>query len=69
MNSSLRFPEDRSLPTVGFNIRLIRYQWRTFLVHTLFTLVVFGLQVAPGLIVKSIFDGISGEAGPAAVSR
>lgn len=42
--------------------RLIGYQPRAFFLHSLFTLVVFGLQVVPGLIVKAVFDEISGAA-------
>ena len=32
-----------------------------FAVHSLFTILGFALQVVPGLIVKTIFDAISGE--------
>jgi ATP-binding cassette subfamily B protein len=35
---------------------LVLYQFWTFSIHFFFTLVVFGLQVAPGLILKAIFD-------------
>lgn len=46
------------------NARIIRYQTGDFLLHSLFTLLVFGLQVVPGLIVKQVFDTIGG--GPKA---
>ncbi len=49
-----------TLKTPRVIARLLRFAPGPFLVHTLFTVVVFGLQVVPGLIVKSIFDTISG---------
>jgi ATP-binding cassette, subfamily B, bacterial len=51
-----------ALPTWRFNWRLIRAQPWTFAMHTFFTVLVFGLQIVPGLIVKSVFDTISGAA-------
>jgi ABC-type multidrug transport system fused ATPase/permease subunit len=50
-----------TLKTIPFNLRMIRYRMRTFLVHSIFTLLVFALQIVPGLIVKSIFDTIAAE--------
>ena len=58
-----------SLPTVTMNVRLIRYQIVDFLLHSFFTLLYFGLQVVPGLIVKNVFDTIGrtpGAGSPAA---
>jgi ATP-binding cassette subfamily B protein len=51
--------------TWSFNWALIRYQPWTFAIHSFFTILVFGLQVAPGLIVKDVFDRISGAGGAA----
>jgi ATP-binding cassette subfamily B protein len=53
------------LPTWHFTGQLIRYQFWPFALHFAFTLLVFGLQVVPGLVVKHVFDTISGAA-PAA---
>jgi len=53
------------------NARIIRYQTGDFLLHSLFTLLVFGLQVVPGLIVKQVFDTIGGgpKAGTASLGN
>ena len=50
------------LKTWPFNGRIIRYQAWSFAVHSFFTVLMFGLQVMPGLIVKNIFDTISSGA-------
>jgi ATP-binding cassette, subfamily B, bacterial len=50
------------IPTVLFNWRIIRYQARVFTIHSIFAILVFALQVVPGLIVKAVFDTISGAA-------
>ncbi len=54
-------PTKDTLSTPAFNARVIPYQLPVFLLHSFLTIVVFGLQVVPGLIVKSVFDTISGE--------
>ena len=48
-----------TVKTIPFNLRMIHYRGRVFLSHSVFTLLVFALQIAPGLIVKAIFDTIS----------
>jgi ATP-binding cassette subfamily B protein len=58
MNANTATPKE-TLKTIPFNLRMIRYRMRTFLYHSIFTLLVFALQIVPGLIVKSIFDTIS----------
>jgi ATP-binding cassette subfamily B protein len=63
MNPTVSKPE--GFPTLAFNMRLVRYQPWTFSVHFVFTLVVFGSQVAPGLILKAVFDAISDPASAA----
>jgi ATP-binding cassette subfamily B protein len=50
-----------TIPTWLFNLRLIQYQGWSYGVHSFFTILGFALQVVPGLIVKIIFDAISGE--------
>ncbi len=52
------------LATPYVNARLIRFAAGPYAAHFLFTLVVFGVQVVPGLVVKSVFDTISGAAPP-----
>jgi ATP-binding cassette, subfamily B, bacterial len=46
--------------------RLIKYRAADFALHSFFTILVFGLQIVPGLIQKEVFDSISG-ARPAAL--
>ena len=60
-----------TLKTLSLNARIIRYQTGDFLLHSLFTLLVFGLQVVPGLIVKQVFDTIGGgpKAGTASLGN
>jgi ATP-binding cassette, subfamily B, bacterial len=54
------------LSTPSFNWRIIRYDWWNFTAHSFLCIVGFALQVVPGLIVKQIFDAISGAAPAAA---
>ena len=54
-----------SIKTWAFNWQIIRYQSGSFTAHSIFTILVFFLQVVPGLIVKSIFDSASGQAAGA----
>ena len=56
-NSSVR---ESRINTWSLNAVLLSYQWWDFSLHFLFTLLVFGLQVVPGLVVRAIFDRISG---------
>ena len=49
-----------SLKTWPVIWQIIRHQAGVFALHSLFTLIVFGLQVFPGLIEKSIFDALTG---------
>lgn len=61
---------NKTIPTIEFNKRLIAFAPWVYTIHFLFTIIVFALQLAPGLIVKAVFDTISGEtgAGSSAVS-
>jgi ATP-binding cassette subfamily B protein len=54
------------LPTLLVNIRLIRFQLADFLLHSLFILLFFSLQVVPGLIVRQVFDTIGQSPSSAA---
>lgn len=60
MTAKTTAPKD-TLRTMAFNARLIRYQWASFLVHSLFTILAFGLQIVPGWLVKTVFDTIQGR--------
>ena len=48
--------------TFHFNGQVIGYQSGAFAIHSILTVLLFSLQVVPGLIVKSVFDSISGVA-------
>ena len=63
MNPGLSSPQ--GFPTLAFNARLMRYQSKTFIVHSALTVMVFGLQVVPGLILKAVFDSVSDPASKA----
>ena len=53
-----------TIPTWRLNLQMIRYQWRAFSLHFIFSILVFAEQLAPGLIIKAIFDRLSGAVGP-----
>ncbi len=65
MNTSEKKRAGPGLSTLAFNRAVVGFAPGAFLVHSLFTLVVFGVEVLPGLIEKAVFDRIAGEAGPA----
>jgi ATP-binding cassette, subfamily B, bacterial len=48
------------IDTPAFNWKMIRYDWWNFTAHSFLCILGFALQVVPGLIIKQIFDGISG---------
>jgi ATP-binding cassette, subfamily B, bacterial len=50
------------LSTPHFLLRIMRYDWWNFTAHSVLCIIGFGLQVVPGLVVKQIFDTISGAA-------
>lgn len=68
MNPSQAKPVD-SIKTWAFNVHLLRYQVRNFGIHFLFTLLVFGLRIIPGLVLKAVFDGISSSPGSQAAAQ
>jgi ATP-binding cassette subfamily B protein len=47
---------------------MIKNQWAVYTLYFLFSLLIFAEQLAPGLIVKSIFDHMSGEAAQSNVT-
>lgn len=49
-----------TIPTLTFNAHLVHFQPGYFLIHFLFTVIVYGLDFLPGLILKWVFDSISG---------
>jgi ATP-binding cassette, subfamily B, bacterial len=63
MTADSRKTNANTLHTLDVNARLIGYAPGIFTLHFLFTIAVFALQLAPGLIVKAVFDTISGETG------
>jgi len=50
------------LKTLDFNLRMVRYQGRPFILNFIFTILAIGEMVVPGLTTKLVFDTISGEA-------
>jgi len=48
------------IKTWALNGQMIRFQAWNFSLHSFFTLLVFGLQVVPGLVVRQVFDTVSG---------
>jgi ATP-binding cassette, subfamily B, bacterial len=55
-------PPKEMLSTPHFLWRIMRYDWWNFTAHSVLCIIGFGLQVVPGLVVKQIFDTISGAA-------
>ena len=47
---------------------MIKNQWAVYTLYFLFSLLIFAEQLAPGLIVKTIFDHMSGEAAQSNVT-
>jgi len=54
-----------TIATWAFNWRIIRYRPGLFLAHSLCAVIVFSLQIFPGLLLKAVFDALSGAAGAA----
>jgi ATP-binding cassette subfamily B protein len=63
-NSSIK---REMIGTVDVNLRLIRSQPRVFALHSLLAILGFSLQIVPGLVVKNVFDGISGQSEAASL--
>ena len=62
MNHVKTHPSTRQemIGTTAFNLRLIRFRPWVFALHSSLAILGFSLQIVPGLIVKNIFDDISG---------
>ena len=58
-----RNPGQATIPTWKLTALMIRNQWGVYTLHFLFSLLIFAEQLAPGLIVKAIFDRLSGQGG------
>ena len=54
-------PAKTTLPTWKLTAQMIRNQWVVYTLHFLFSLLIFAEQLAPGLIVKAIFDRLAGQ--------
>jgi ATP-binding cassette subfamily B protein len=52
-------PVSTTIPTWKLTALMIRNQWGVYTLHFLFSLLIFSEQLAPGLIVKAIFDRLS----------
>ena len=50
-----------TIPTWTLTALMIKNQWQVYTLHCLFSLLIFAEQLAPGLIVKTIFDRLSGQ--------
>lgn len=57
-------PPQATIPTWKLTMLLVRRQWRVFGLHAFFSLLVFAEQLAPGLIVRAIFDRLAAGAAP-----
>jgi ATP-binding cassette subfamily B protein len=53
-------PLKETIPTWKLNFLLIKYQWMPYTLHFIFCLLIFAEQLVPGLIVKGVFDNLSG---------
>ncbi len=51
----------QTIPTWKLTGLMIKNQWWVYTLYCLFSLLIFGEQLAPGLIVKIIFDRLSGQ--------
>jgi ATP-binding cassette subfamily B protein len=54
-------PLKTTIPTWRLTALMIQNQWGAYMLYSLFTVLIFAEQLAPGLIVKTIFDRLSGE--------
>jgi len=58
-------PANTTIPTWKLTALMIRNQWKPYMMYALFALLLFAEQLAPGLIVKVIFDRLSGQGAAA----
>jgi len=56
-----QIPAKTTIPTWKLTALMIQNQWGVYTLYFLFSLLIFAKQLAPGLIVKTIFDRLSGQ--------
>jgi ATP-binding cassette, subfamily B, bacterial len=54
-------PAKATIPTWKLTALMIKNQWGVYTLHFIFSLLIFAEQLAPGLIVKTIFDRLSDQ--------
>ena len=54
-------PAKTTIPTWTLTAVMIQNQWGAYTLYFLFSMLIFAEQLAPGLIVKNIFDRLSGQ--------
>ena len=54
-------PTPTTIPTWKLTALMIQNQWGPYMLYFLFSLLLFAEQLAPGLIIKAIFDRLSGQ--------
>jgi len=54
-------PVKTTIPTWKLTALMIQNQWGAYILYFLFSVLIFAEQLAPGLIVKTIFDRLSGK--------
>jgi ATP-binding cassette subfamily B protein len=57
-----------TIPTWKLTALMIKNQWQPYTLYFLFSLLIFAEQLAPGLIVKAIFDRLSAQGTQSNVS-
>jgi ATP-binding cassette, subfamily B, bacterial len=60
-DSTQAHPSTATIPTWKLTWFMIKNQWGVFTLHSLFTLLIFAEQLAPGLIAKAIFDQLESQ--------
>jgi ABC-type multidrug transport system fused ATPase/permease subunit len=60
--------EKATIPTWKLTGLMIKNQWKVYTLHFLFALLIFAEQLVPGLIVKAIFDHLSGQGAQSEVT-
>jgi ATP-binding cassette, subfamily B, bacterial len=62
------YPVKPTIPTWKLTALMIQNQWGAYTLYFLFSVLIFAEQLAPGLIVKTIFDRLSGESAQSDVT-
>jgi ATP-binding cassette subfamily B protein len=61
-------PDKSTIPTWKLTGLMIKNQWKVYTLHFLFAILIFAEQLVPGLIVKTIFDHLSGQGAQSEVT-